>query len=870
MNQCPIKYMAENLIFNVDKSVWAAFRLQGYDYDFLERQKKLMLLNAVTRFLCGILSDAQILIVPMEQNTREQFRKMRKRLRKTDPLYEAAFSHSVGTEKYLERLNDGAAEINDYAFYVIGKLSDSSEIELLAGMKDVYKYVVKNPMNALNVFMNTDYYDMLSGKIEECRRMADKFFSSQKKKIGLKQVHGEELQWLLRRPAFRGLSTRENLFYADHNYKEWAPEAEELHIGEETVIRPFRKDIAHLFSGAIRSKGRVLEIEHGDKISYQTFLVLTNIPDEIEYPGCEWIYMLQQYNIWAEMCLSIHAVEHRESIRKLDHKKQEIDAQMGNVEEAGGRMPDDLLEGSDYADEMEAELKAMKAPILETTISICLAADNLEELEENVITIRNAYEDMQFVIERPFADQYRLYLNHIPSITNQVRSYMMALTPMALASGVIGAVHELGDKQGPYIGMTGAERKQVFLDMSRACLMNKSASATFYGNLGYGKSFNANLLLCLNVLYGGYGLIFDPKGERAHWEKEFQLFEGMITSVALAPEPEYKGRLDPYIMYPNHVDMANELALNIVMELLNIVSGSREHTALLQAAKQMKEEHKTGETLCMRRFCEILENFKRNDSLYENGKDLGKNIRLQCEVGMGMLLFGNGSEEAISFENRLNIIMIQNLQLPNPETPKADYTQEEHMSTVIMMVIGQFARKFAMVKRPVFKCILFDESWALGKTAAGVKLYDFLTRMGRSLFSGVILNGHSVLDIPTEGIRNTISYKFCFHTDNDAEAVRMCEYMGITPTQENKEKLMTLKNAQCMFRDLDGHVGKLDFDAVFQDLIDVFSTTPVILDDEEIVRENEALEKEQKKQEVESKNNKQEDFLDLLYEKETV
>ena len=123
---------------------------------------------------------------------------------------------------------------------------------------------------------------------------------------------------------------------------------------------------------------------------------------------------------------------------------------------------------------------------------------------------------------------------------------------------------------------------------------------------------------------------------------------------------------------------------------------------------------------------------------------------------------------------------------------------------------------------------MFDESWMLGKTEEGVKLYDFLTRMGRSLFSGCIFNGHSVLDLPSEGIKNTISYKFCFQTTNDAEAARMCDYMGLAPTVANKETFKNLGNGECLFQDLDGHVGVLKFDAVFQDLIDVFSTTPKV------------------------------------------
>ena len=121
------------------------------------------------------------------------------------------------------------------------------------------------------------------------------------------------------------------------------------------------------------------------------------------------------------------------------------------------------------------------------------------------------------------------------------------------------------------------------------------------------------------------------------------------------------------------------------------------------------------------------------------------------------------------------------------------------------------------------------KSWrirALGKTAEGIKMYDYLTRMGRSLYTGCIFNGHSVLDLPTEAIKNTITYKFCFCTTNENEARRMCEYLGLEASEQNKAAIMNLQNGECMFQDMDKHVGILRFDAVFQDIVDVFSTTP--------------------------------------------
>lgn len=877
MFQCPIHYFMDNLIFNADGSCHAAFKLTGYDYDFLDDESKIAILHKTARFMSGIMTDAQILIVPVEQNNKEHFRKLSKKIRKTDPLYDAAINHARDTEKYLQENIASSGDVNDYRFYVIVKLVEHTESELVAQLKDLYDYIVKNPMNAIHVILNLDTKDILMSRIQKYHKLSEKWFFSANKKISMQIVDGEEVQWLLRRSAFRGLNEPVNLFYRDMNYSQWVPKSESVSIGTEEIIKPYGRDILNLFSGAITTKGRVLMIEHDNKVSFQTFLVITNLPDVIEYPGCEWLYMLQQYNSQAEICIHIKAVEYRESLRKIELKKREINSQIDNVTEVGADIPDTLGEGKEYADALETEVRGYKDPILNTTITICLAADSLESLEAKVSTIKEAYEDMNFVVERPIADQLKLYMAFIPSVGNLVKDYVMRLTPMSLAGGVIGAVHELGDKNGPYIGTTGIEQKQVFLELGIACLRNKSASATFYGNLGVGKSFNANLLLALIVLYGGYGLIFDPKGERSHWESDFKLFRGLITTVTLSGDEKFKGKLDPYNIYRDNINLANELAFNMISELLKISPTSKEYTAMLEAARIMKANYENG--ICvpsMQQFVKTLQSFDEKDDLCKVAKMLGRNLSLQKENGMAILLFGDGSEDAITIDNRLNIIQIQNLKLPSPEAKKEDYTSEEMLSTVVMMVLSHFAKRFALVKRPVFKVILFDESWALSKTTEGVKLIDFLTRMGRSLYTGIILNGHSVLDLPTEGIKNTISYKFCFQTLNDAEAGRMCDYLGLESTVDNKSIIKGLQNAECLFKDLDGHVGILKFDAVFQDIIDVFSTTPETDEINETNETNETDDTNDTSSEKETSLDaelieiKKKQFEEMLFEKEVI
>lgn len=823
MYKCPIDYYTGNLIFNADKSCWGVFKLTGFDYDFRDDNEKMNILFQTARFLAGTGTETTLLIVPVQQDIEAHYAKLKENLHRDDELYEAALNYTEQVEKYLKEKAYGS-DNNDYRSYVIARLETVSQGDIASSMQNLFQFMVQ-PVNGIHGYMGLDKKDILGSRVEQLKKAAEKWYFSQNQKLSMTEVSGEELQWVFRRMAFRGLKEDVRLFYKDTRKNVWEPRAKMEKQGRENVIKPLKRDIVNLFSGCITTKDRVVRVEHDKNTSYQTFLAVTGLPDSWEFPGNEWIYRMQQSDVRPEICIHIKSTEFRESTRKIERKKREIDSQAENAQKGNADIPEDLIEGKDYAEILEQEIKTNKDPLLNVSIALCLAAENEKILEEKATTIREEYEDMNFIVERPVSDQIKLYMSFIPGVGNMVRDYVMPLTPTTLASGVIGANRGLGDDKGGYIGITGNEGKNVYLSMGRACLLNKSASATFFGNLGFGKSFNANLLVFLEVLMGGFALIFDPKGERSHWEKEFSVLKGQIATVTLAATKENTGLLDPYNIYAEDIDEANELAINVLTEMFKISPNSLEYTALLEAAQRLAEEAEEKRP-SMIRLAEALESFSKNDDLYATGKLIARRIRLQRSAGLARLLIGEGGEKTIALSGRMNILQIQNLKLPSPETPKADYTAEENVSTVVMMVLSHFAKKFALVPRNVFSVILFDESWALGKTAEGVKMYDFLSRMGRSLYTGCIFNGHSVLDIPTEGIKNTITYKFCFCTTNEAEAIRMCEYLGLEATEENKKTIMNLRNGECMFQDLDKRVGILQFDAVFQDIIDVFSTTP--------------------------------------------
>lgn len=856
MHQFPIKHYEDNLIFNHNNDCWAAFKMVGFNYDYKSNEKKEHILNRLARFIAAIGYEGKILVIPISQDIDRHFENLiENKIDKNDVLYEKAVAHAGGTADYLKRKIKIDGNSNDYITYVITKLKLNEDDNVVRNIKQAFDYFIKDPIETIKEFFSLDTKDILQSELDRFKKLTLEYFKEQSKRITIEEATSMDLQWLYKRMNFRGLSKEiklkkslENISgKADvrnkDNYVEvsWSPFAKELIKRGERAIRPLEKDILNLFEGEIDlEEKRCLKIIHADAVSYQGFLSITHIPDGMEFPGNEWLLLLQDYPLQTEICIHINTLEHKSSIRKIEGKKREINSQIDHIAGNQEDVPDDLAYGKHYADMLEAELKATKFPMSMTTITLGFGGETLEELESKMNFIKEVYEDYNFVIERPISDQLKLFMEFIPGAGRYVTDYIQPLPPRTLAGGMIGATRLLGDNVGPYIGTTGILKKSVFLDLGRACLLNNSASAVFLGLLGVGKSFNANLLLYLNVLYGGYGLVFDPKGERSHWEEALPEFKGLINIVTLSTDEKDRGKLDPFLIYKDKLEDAGELAINIISELFKLQPKDDEYIALLEALSIVKKSKKP----CMERLSKILLDFDEGDELARPARMLGRKINLIKEAGMSKLLFGTGDEEAINLDNRINVIQTQNLQMPSPETPKEDYTQEETLSTVLMLPIASFAKKFALTMRNVFKIILFDESWMLGKTTMGVKLYDFLSRMGRSLYSGCIFNGHSVTDIPGEGIKNAITYKFCFKTTNLTEIKRVLNLLDLEETDENIEEVKNLKNGECLFMDLDGRVGKLQFDAVYEHVIKAFTTTPVtkIEEDKEKEREGALLE----------------------------
>lgn len=838
MNDFPVKYFGDNLIFNkANKECWAIYKMVGFNYDYKSDESKIGILNRLSRFISQLGREAKILIIPVPQDVDMHYDNLTKNLDKDDELYEYTKAHANGACEYLKKKLEKKGSANDYVVYVLTKLKIQNR--LTQDLKEACEYFISSPVRSIEESLGLRTKEIFESELEKFKMLANEYLESQSKRIVLIDANENDTQWLIKRMNFRGLGEvkiKKNFFHnggkqkSIRKYKKaydetiWTPFSERIIKNGQVVVRALEVDILNLLEGEIDvSEGRKLMVHHADgRTSHQAFLAVTHIPDGIVFPGNEYLLHLQDLPMQTEVCISIDVLEYKESQDKIDNQKRDIEGQISHIEDSNDEVPDELLQSKEYADELKNELKAAHVAITRTSITFCVADETAVGLESKANFIKELYEDYNFMIERPIADQLKLYMEFIPGAGRYMNDYIQPLPPKTLAGGMIGATRLLGDNVGPYIGTTGKLEKNVYLDVLRACLLNRSASAAFLGTLGGGKSFNANLLLYLTIMYGGRGLVFDPKGERSNWINDLPELKDSISITTLSADEEDRGKLDPFLIYADDMNKAGYLALSILAEVFELSSKDEEYIAILETVEWVKNQ----ESPCMIKLAEKLLKFPEEDELSKPARMVGRKIKLLRNMAMAGLLFGTGKEKGLSFNNRLNILQIQNLDMPDPETKKDDYTMEERLSTVLMLPMASFARSFMHSDRSVPKVVLFDEAWALSSNKPGIKMMNSLIREGRALYAGCFFIGHSVKDMKIEGIKNNISYKFCFKaTDND-EIIRILDFLDLEATEENINEIKNLGNGQCLFQDLDKRVGKLKFDAVFGHLKKAFDTTP--------------------------------------------
>jgi hypothetical protein len=780
------------MVLNRAREVWFLYRLQPAHYEHLSRDARLGLLWRLSRLFWDLADcHAQLLIVPKVRTV-------------TGPGREL-----VGVEL-------------DYILAL--KLPERGDDFARDGLSFV-KSLWQEPRRALDQLLGLGEYHLTDYELQGHFEREEALFQRLSRVVHAARLDEPQIAWLIRRCFWRGL--REQPSLRDSSRPDTI--ATEGPDGSLT-LRFDRAEMARLADGEmdLTNPRRVVitqETVNGEERGVTAFAYVSDLPDELVFPGSEWLYSLQDLPFPVEVCLRWSALGHEEALGIVRRKKLEISDQDRHTRTAGEEAPIALLDAREQVALLEHDLKQRKFPTVLWSVAFAVAGSSEREVQERLRALRDHLNTYQISADVPAGDQLEAFLELIPGAPRRVMDYIHRIPPEVAAASMFLCTRAIGDRTGPFIGRTGVQRRPVFLDPSLPPRINRSASIAFLGSLGGGKSYAANLLTYLAVVSGGAkALVLDPKGERSGWVQGLPELAGDVQVITLSPSEADSGKLDPFIMLGRSFTEEERketvnLAVSLLSFLANVPTGDDRFLALMRAVDEVSREPEPA-------LLKVVERLEQIGGEIPGAAAVAHYLKALSGLAYANLIFGRGGEQGLSLGKQLNVLQLQSIVMPPPGKPREEFSLEELLSVALMHAITAFATRFTRQERDLFKIVLLDEAWALLASNQGRALISHLLRTGRAMNNAVYLISQNVADLLDERIKNNIGVKFIFRSHDREEIARVLEFLNLEPDEENMQAVRGLETGQALMQDLEGRVGVVTIEAAFPHLAQVFDTRP--------------------------------------------
>ena len=808
----PIKYIDNNLVWNKDNEVFAYYELIPYNYSFLSAEQKFIVHDSFRQLIAqsreGKIHALQIATESSIRSMQEQSKKL-----VTGKLKEVAYQKiDEQTEALVSMIGDNQV---DYRFFLGFKLMVTEEQLNLKNIKKSAWLTFKEFLHEVNHTLMNDFVSMPNDEINRYMKMEKLLENKISRRFKVRRLEIHDFGYLMEH-----LYGRDGIAYEDYEYQ--LPKKK---LQKETLIKYY--DLIRPTRCVIEESQRYLRLEHEDKESYVSYFTVNAIVGELDFPSSEIFYFQQQqFTFPVDTSMNVEIVENRKALTTVRNKKKELKDLDNHAYQAGSETSSNVVDALDSVDELETDLDQSKESMYKLSYVIRVSAPDLDELKRRCDEVKDFYDDLNVKLVRPAGDMLGLHSEFLPASKRYINDYVQYVKSDFLAGLGFGATQQLGETTGIYMGYSVDTGRNVYLQPSLASqgvkgtVTNALASA-FVGSLGGGKSFCNNLLVYYAVLFGGQAVILDPKAERGNWKETLPEIAHEINIVNLTSDKDNAGLLDPFVIMKNVKD-AESLAIDILTFLTGISSRDGEKFPVLRKAVRSVTQSDS------RGLLHVIDELRREDTPIS--RNIADHIDSFTDYDFAHLLFSDGTvENAISLDNQLNIIQVDDLVLPDKDTTFEEYTTIELLSVSMLIVISTFALDFIHSDRSIFKIVDLDEAWAFLNVAQGETLSNKLVRAGRAMQAGVYFVTQSSGDVSKESLKNNIGLKFAFRSTDINEIKQTLEFFGIDKDDENNQKrLRDLENGQCLLQDLYGRVGVVQIHPVFEELLHAFDTRPPV------------------------------------------
>ncbi|SOC21545.1 AAA domain-containing protein [Ureibacillus xyleni] len=843
----PVRHVDNNLVFAIDGTVTAYFKVAGFNYDFLSEDDKFGPFNAQRAMLYNNKYDLHYVSEPFPtdiekiiESTMDDMKAKDYELKEYGLMYMEALREALA----MQRAN---TEASDYHQYFGVQLNAEKKrfketnvgLNAIQSIREFINGITQQTRRAMGLHAT----DVLESEIQMWQMQSDTLLESLRIafRCRVEPVSTEETIYLLEKE----FSVMQN--NADVMYRQDFKAAERVEaITEEGDIqvgyRPHRKSFLELRETNIEEYGPTTlkfsrMVNDEEKHLYIRYLVVHSMESVNYFPNFEWLYTLQT-RLSFPISTSVRAYHQSNDriVKRLSNKRLEYRDQKEEAMKADSST--DLALNQSEAGTIQAEAYFQKSgqPAYACSIVFKVTAENIKDLDVRSSELKQLLMNYGIQAVAPYGEQLTLMMEKILGSKQFTNDYQIEMDSGVLAGMMFGASSNIGDNRGFFIGYTHNLNKPVFIQPDLAAKayegignLEDSISALVAGATGKGKSFYMNLYMYLSVLTGSRALVIDPKGDRKGWKSLPLIPEEFISKWTLGSEEEDAGSLDPFRTSPS-IDEAKTIAIDILSFLSNVDIDDFRYAILSSAVEFVASE----EDPCLGAVIERIDKeFKTanieqiSEQRYKALEQLSEGLASFQKVHLAKLLVGQRHQKykVLEINKPIQILMVENLELPDINANRTTkLLPKEKISEAILISITAFTKQYMFKQdRSIHKIVLQDEASSIDRNATGRKLMDFIVRKGR-YYNTTLLKGSQNATDHKEDVAN-MGMKFSFGLRTRDEALEMLEFLNLPQTKANVDRIRELSRGNCIFQDIYGRSAVIKVDPVFPDLYSAFDSS---------------------------------------------
>jgi hypothetical protein len=823
----PVRHISGNLIWTTSASVWGVWRVESDNYAHASRETKRERLDQLESLFKALRGEVLLLSLCPQVDAASVVDRMTSGvdLDKSPELVELSW-------KVLDQLEE--LKLTSRVDFLVLPLSHADFKESL---RAVGASAASEVMSSLGLLPPAVTADEVAHRTTQARRLAATWPSG----VRLRPASEAEILWIYAHSARRGLE--EPLLPEDGAPRGIRGRGRTVAAHTQVLLDEGGRgqQSSKTPTNPVKRKYLRAETEYGS--SFQSFCVMSEMPDSFVFPGSEYLSALDEFSFPVDWCVRLNIESGAKALSKSRRRANELAHQYTEYDGDVAGVPAHLDKDTSSLDEFVSRLTTSSTEVeIRASVAMCVWGDSPADLNEQMSALRNHFGGSDYTLARPAGDQVNLFHAMLPGARNPrvMNDYAQILLARDFAMAMPFSGQGLGDDAGSLFGLqlSGGGVRPVLLDFSHGPRVNVAANGAFIGELGSGKSVGLKSALYSILSTGhrlardasrGRGLVIDRTPQR-EWVRFVEACPG--TTQVIDVDESAGLSLDPLRVFTG--PRAARYAESFLTPLLDIASMSVEGVTLadaIEATNTSANRSMSGliDTLVER--ARTTDPDEPNDAAVRAAaSELVRKLRSLAKKDLGRVIFDLNLPVVRVSDADSIVFAVSSLKLPTKEELDEHRLSrlevEKKFGWRLMYLVAALCREIAFLSEDEFTGVFFDECWWLSSSPEGLDLMLEIVRDGRKHNAGLFAASHDPYDIGPdneagEKIRGLITHVMVFRQRSRQLAARALEFLGLDGTDATMLKIITenlspvnvsdheraIRAGECLYRDLKRRIG---------------------------------------------------------------